>query len=95
MGRNWMFVTFCGFLLVAVVGFCCFWTYNRIDLRARQYRYRSTKYPTIISSSLRSSSPTRRARRMIFGLLCKVNLKEDEESGGAIKSSYELGRRDN
>jgi mannosyltransferase OCH1-like enzyme len=94
MGQHWMFLTFCGFLLAAVVGFCLFWTYGRIMLLGAQYRYRYTKVPSIISPSRLSSSPTRRARRMMPTLLRRVSFKEDEECGGATETSYELGRRD-
>lgn len=94
MGQHWMFLTFCGFLLAAVVGFCLFWSYGRIVLLGAQYRYRYTKVPSIISPSRLSSSPTRRARRMMPTLLRRVSFKEDEESGGVTETSYELGRRD-
>ncbi|KAJ5147802.1 hypothetical protein N7526_001154 [Penicillium atrosanguineum] len=94
MGQHWMLLTFCGFLLAAVVGFCLFWTYGRIVLLGAQYRYRYTKVPSIISPSRLSSSPSRRARRMMPTLLRRVSFKEDEECGGATETSYELGRRD-
>lgn len=94
MGQHWIFLTLLGFLLAGIVGFCLWWTYGRIVLLGAQYRYRYTKLPTIISSSRLSSSPNRRARRMMPPLLRRVSFKEDEEAGGAIETSYELGRRD-
>ncbi|KAJ5770680.1 uncharacterized protein N7511_002731 [Penicillium nucicola] len=91
MGRHWMFLTFCGLLLVTVVGFCCIWTYSRVTLPETQYHY--TKVPPLKSPSRLSSSPTRCARRVMFTLLQRVNVKEDEESGGATETSYDLGFR--
>lgn len=85
-----MFLTFCGFLLAAVVGFCLFWTYGRIVLLGAQYRYLYTKVPSIISPSRLSSSPSRRARIMMPMLLRRVSFKGDE----ATETSYELGRCD-
>ncbi|KAJ5109805.1 Mannosyl phosphorylinositol ceramide synthase SUR1 [Penicillium argentinense] len=94
MGQHWMFLTFLGFLLAAVVGFCLFWTYGRVMLLGAKYRYRYTKVPTIITPSRLSSSPTRRARRLMPTFIRRVSFKEDEETGGATETSYELGRRD-
>jgi len=94
MGQHWIFLTFCGFLLAAVVGFCLFWTYGRIVLLGAQYRYRYSKVPSIVSPSRSSSSPTRRARGMMPTLLRRVSFKEDEESGGFTETSYELNRRE-
>lgn len=94
MGQHWIFLTFLGFFIASIVGFCLWWTYGRIVLLGAQYRYRYTKVPTIISPSRLSSSPNRRARRMMPPLLRRVSFKEDEEAGGAIETSYELSRRD-
>lgn len=93
MGQHWMFLTFCGFVLAGVVGICLWWTYGRIMLLGSKYRYRYSKVPSIISPRL-SSSPTRRARRIMPTLLRHVSFKEDEEQGGVTETSYELGRRD-
>ncbi|KAJ5831762.1 hypothetical protein N7474_000073 [Penicillium riverlandense] len=94
MGQHWMFLTFCGFLLAAVVGFFLFWIYGRIELLGAQYSYRYTKVPSIISPSRLPSSPSRRARRMMTTLLQRVSFKKDERSGGATETSYEFGHRD-
>lgn len=96
MGQHWMFLTFLGFLTAAVVGFCLFWTYGRVVLLGSKYRYRYTKVPSIISPSrLSSSSPSRRARRLMPTFIRRVSFKEDEEArGGSTETSYELGRRD-
>ncbi|KAJ5376367.1 hypothetical protein N7509_013253 [Penicillium cosmopolitanum] len=96
MGQHWMFLTFLGFLIAAVVGFCLFWTYGRVMLLGSKYRYRYTKVPSIISPSrLSSSSPSRRARRLMPTFIRRVSFKEDEESrSGSTETSYELGRRD-
>jgi len=94
MGQHWVFLTIMGFALAGVVGICLWWTYGRVVLLGAQYRYRYTKLPSIISPSRPSSSPTRRARRMMPTLLRRVSFKEDEESAGVTETSYELGRRD-
>lgn len=95
MGQHWMFLTFLGFLIAAVVGFCLFWTYGRVMLLGSKYRYRYTKVPSIISPSRLSSSPSRRARSLMPDFMRRVSFKEDEESrGGSTETSYELGRRD-
>lgn len=89
-----MFLTFLGFLLAGVVGSCLWWTYGRVAILSAKYRYRYSKVPTIITPSRLSTSPTRRARRMMPTLLRSVSFKEDEEAGGVTETSYELGRRD-
>ena len=94
MGQHWIFLTLLGFLLAGTVGFCLWWTYGRVMLLGAQYRYRYTKVPTIITPSRLSSSPTRRARRMMPTLLRRVSFKEDEEAGKVTETSYELDRRD-
>lgn len=94
MGQHWMLLTFLGFILAGIVGFCLWWTYGRIVLLGAQYRYRYSKVPTIISPSRLSSSPNRRSRGMMPTLLRRVSFKEDEEAGGPTETSYELGRRD-
>lgn len=92
MGQHWVLLTFLGFVLAGIVGFCLWWTYGRIMLLGAQYRY--TKLPSIISPSRLSSSPNRRSRRMMPTLLRRVSFKEDEEARGPTETSYELGRRD-
>lgn len=94
MGQHWVFLTFLGFVLAGIVGFCLWWTYGRIVLLGAQYRYRYTKVPSIISPSRLSSSPNRRSRRMMPTLLRRVSFKEDEEARGPTETSYELSRRD-
>ena len=94
MGQHWIFLTFLGFILAGVVGACLWWTYGRVMLLGAKYRYRYTKVPSIMSPSRLSSSPTRRARRMMPTLLRRVSFKEDEESAGITETSYELERRD-
>ncbi|KAB8272817.1 hypothetical protein BDV30DRAFT_239129 [Aspergillus minisclerotigenes] len=51
MGQHWMFLTFCGFLLAAIGGFCLFWAYGRIMLLGAQCRYRYSTVPSIICPS--------------------------------------------
>lgn len=51
MGQHWMFLTVCGFLLAAVVGFCIFWIYSRIVRLGFQYRYRYIEDPSVFSPS--------------------------------------------
>ena len=85
-----MFLTFCGFLLAAAVGFCLYRTYGRIVLLGTQYRYHYINDPSIVSSSRLSSSPLRRVRRVMPTLLQRASFKEDE----ARETSCELGRRD-
>lgn len=92
MGQHWVFLTFLGFVLAGIVGFCLWWTYGRIMLLGGQYRY--TKLPSIISPSRLSPSPNRRSRRVMPTLLRRVSFKEDEEACGPTETSYELGRRD-
>ncbi|KAJ5701501.1 Mannosyl phosphorylinositol ceramide synthase SUR1 [Penicillium malachiteum] len=94
MGQHWMFLTFVGFILAGTVGICLWWTYGRVILLGSKYRYRYSKVPSILSPRGLSSSPTRRARRMMPTLLRRVSFKEDEEFGGVTETSYELGRRD-
>ncbi|KAJ5137215.1 hypothetical protein N7476_004595 [Penicillium atrosanguineum] len=90
MGQHWIFLTFCGFLLAAVFGFCLFWTYGRIVLLGAQYRYRYTEVPSIISAPRLSSSPSRHARRLMPTLLRRISFQGDE----ATDTSCELGRRE-
>lgn len=92
MGQHWMFLTLVGFVIAGAVGICLWWTYGRVMLLGAQYRYRYTRLPFIGSRS--STSPTRRARRMMPTLLRRVSFKEDEELGEITETSYELGRRD-
>ncbi|PWY83012.1 MIPC synthase subunit [Aspergillus heteromorphus CBS 117.55] len=94
MGQHWLFLTVCGFLLAAVVGFSLWWLYARLVSLSSKYRYRYSKIPAFISSS-RLSSPTRASRRMMPTLLRRVSFKEDEEAAGVTETSYELySRRD-
>lgn len=90
MGQHWMFLTFCGFLLVAVTGFCVFWTYGRIVLLGGQYRYRYTKVPSVISPSSLLLSPLRYACLIMPTLLRRVSFKGHQ----ATDISGELGRYD-
>lgn len=88
MGQHWMFLTFLGFVLAAVVGFGLWWLYSRLILLGSKYHYRYTKVPSRLSSS------TRCARRMIPTLLRPVSFKEDEEACGTTETSYELDPHD-
>ncbi|KAL4786496.1 nucleotide-diphospho-sugar transferase [Aspergillus varians] len=90
MGQHWTLLTLCGFLLAAAVGVCLFWAYGRIVLLGAQYRYRYTKVPSASSPSRVSSSPSRRARRMMPNLLRMVSFQGDQ----ATDISCELGPRD-
>jgi hypothetical protein len=94
MGQHWVFLTMCGFLVAGIVGICLWWSYGRIMLLGAQYRYRYSKVPTLLSPSRLSTSPTRRSRLTVPTILRRVSFKEDEESGVATETSYELGRRD-
>jgi hypothetical protein len=97
MGQHWIFLTFCGFLIAAVVGFCLFWAYGRIVLLGTQYQYRRryTEVPPPLSSLPRLSfSPSRHARHMVTTLLGMGSFKEDEESGGVTETKYEIDYRD-
>ncbi|KAL4751802.1 hypothetical protein BDW72DRAFT_212567 [Aspergillus terricola var. indicus] len=90
MGQHWVFLTFCGFLLAAVVGFCLLWTYARLTHAGAQYRYgyQYTTVPSItVCPSDFSSSPSRRARGLVPTLLWGVGDKGEE-------TLYELGCRD-
>ncbi|KAJ5543814.1 Mannosyl phosphorylinositol ceramide synthase SUR1 [Penicillium frequentans] len=93
LGQHWVFLTTIGFALAGFVGICLWWIYGRVVLLGTHYRYRYIKLPSI-SLSCPSSSPTRRARRMMPTLLRRVSLEEDEELAGVTKTSYELGRHD-
>lgn len=93
MGQHWILLTFLGFTLAGVVGFCLWWSYGRVMLLGAKYRYRYTKVPSLIGPSRLSSSPTRRSR-MIPTLLRRVSFKEDEEARAVTETSYELSRHD-
>ncbi|KAL1867971.1 CSG1/SUR1-like protein [Paecilomyces lecythidis] len=84
MGEHWMLLTFCGFLLAAVVGLCLFWVYSRIV----DHRY--IEIPSAIRMNSLSSSPSRVARDRMPMLLRTVNLKGDQD----IEISLEHGFRE-
>ncbi|KAL4742965.1 hypothetical protein BDV11DRAFT_202203 [Aspergillus similis] len=80
MSKHWLFLTFCGFLLAAVVGFCLLWTFARIVHLGAQYRYgdQYTTVPSIVvSPSDFSYSPLRRTRGLITTLLWRGGDKRD------------------
>lgn len=92
MGQHWLFLTVCGFCIAGLVGFCLWWSYNRIMLLGAKYRYRYSKVPAIISPRL-SISSARRSRFTIPTILRRV-FKEDEGLGGTTETSYEFGSCD-
>ncbi|KAL1964192.1 hypothetical protein VTN77DRAFT_7150 [Rasamsonia byssochlamydoides] len=94
MGKHWLLLTFLGFILAGIVGFCLWWVYCRLLLLG-QHRYRYTRIP-LVSPSAFSPSGKRGALRIVPTLLRRISSKlGDEENGRVVESYFELpSRRD-